>query len=319
MQLSTPRFPMAALITVFSQSACVGLLPPPVDPASQREIPAFEIPDPQPGITYQRFLVIGDMGTGRSDQRNVAASMAKRAAREPVSFILTVGDNIYPAGVESVDDSQWRTKFEDVYSQEALQIPFYATLGNHDYRRNVQAQIDYTKRSTRWTMPARYYTFTKKLDAGAQVEFFAIDTTPIAKQQASVAGQLAWLDSALAKSQARWKIVFGHHPLYSHSRHGGSETMITALEGLFVKHKIDLYLAGHDHALEMLKPVKGVHYVISGGAGGPDKAYGIDWTEESFYAATGEGFVACRLSRDELVIEFIRTEGRTQYAHTLTK
>jgi len=318
MRLSIPRSVTTPLIALCFPGVSIGLSQP-VDPAAQREIPAFELPARQPGVTYQRFLVIGDMGTGRSDQRLVAASMAKRAAQEPLDFMLTVGDNILPDGVKSLDDPQWKSKFEDVYHDAALQRPVFATLGNHDHHGNVQAQVEYAKLNKRWTMPDRYYTFTKRLDDGAQVEFFALDTTPIAKQEVSVAHQLAWLDSALAKSQARWKIVFGHHPLHSHGRHGKSETMIAALEGLFVKHKVDLYLAGHDHALEMLKPVKGVHYVISGGAGGADKAYRVDWTEESFYAATGGGFVSCLLSHEELVIEFIRTDGQTQYAHTITK
>ena len=73
--------------------------------------------------------------------------------------------------------------------------------------------------------------------------------------------------------------------------------MIEKLEPLLVKHKVDVYFAGHDHTLEMLKPVKGVNYVVSGAAGGPDKAYNVTWSDDSFYAATLGGFVACRASK----------------------
>ena len=95
--------------------------------------------------------------------------------------------------------------------------------------------------------------------------------------------------------------------------------MIAALEGVLTTHNVDVYFAGHDHTLEMLKPVEGVHYVISGGGAGPERAYGVDWTDESYYAATLGGFTLCRLSRDELVIEFVRLDGKTEYAHTISK
>ena len=86
-----------------------------------------------------------------------------------------------------------------------------------------------------------------------------------------------------------------------------------------IEHGVDLYIAGHDHALEMLKPVRGVHYVITGAGGGPGKAYPVEWTNESFYVATLGGFTLIRMSRDEIRIEFVRMDARTQYAHTISK
>jgi len=141
------------------------------------------------------------------------------------------------------------------------------------------------------------------------------------KPEASV--QLKWLDEQRQKSSATWKIAFGHHPLYSNGAiqrtNPEKDTMIKALEPIFVKHKIDLYFAGHDHSLEILKPIKGIHYVISGSGAGPSRAYNVNWTDESFYAATLGGFVLCRVSRNELLIEFVRIGGGTQYAHVITK
>lgn len=291
----------------------------PTDPASEQIIPPFTIPPADPGVKYQRFFVIGDMGTGKPGQYEVARAMAHRAQQEPIDFILTAGDNIYPDGVRSVDDPQWQTKFENVYNDPVLNVPIYPTLGNHDYHANPQAQVEYTKLSDRWVMLDRYYTLTRTLDDDETVEFFAIDTTPITKRRESAASQLAWLERALADSTARWKIVYGHHVLYSHSMHGDSQTMIDALEPIFTTYDIDLYIAGHDHSLEMLKPIGGVHYVVSGAAAGTEKAYTVRWTDESYYAATVGGFIACRISSDELVIEFIRPNGETQYAHTLKK
>ena len=65
--------------------------------------------------------------------------------------------------------------------------------------------------------------------------------------------------------------------------------------------------------------IHGVHHVISGAGGGADWAYNVLWTDESYYVATLGGFVYCRVSKNELVIEFVRLGGETQYAHVLLK
>jgi len=300
----------------------MGQVDPLVDPAQSRPIPSFTIPPVLPGASYERFMVIGDMGTGRLDQHKVAAAMALRAKSDCVDFLLTVGDNFYEDGVESVDDPQWKTKFVDVYSDPALQLPIYPSLGNHDHHGNPMAQVEYSQSNKNWRMPALYYTFTRTLGDGTTVQYFAIDSDPILMQTTAARAQLTWLDQELGKSGARWKLVYGHHPLYSHvgrARELERKTMIAALEPIFTKHKVDVYLAGHDHTLEMLKPIIGVNYVISGGGAGPDKAYEVAWTNEAYYAATLGGFTVVRVGKKEIVIEFVRLDGKTQYAHTITK
>jgi hypothetical protein len=318
---------LSLLSLFFALASCrpLALQPLPEDPAASRAIPAFEVPPIKPGVAYQRFIAMGDWGTGRPDQLRVAAAMAERAKKDTVDFLLTVGDNFYEDGVTSADDPQWKEKFEDVYADPALRLPIYVSLGNHDYRGKIQAQIEYGKTHKNWILPSAYYTFTRTFDDGTAVQFFALDTVTIVGDESATAterAQLDWLDSELGKSTARWKIVFGHRPLYSNTtkaRAAQRKVMIDAVESLFTRHHVDVYLAGHDHSLEMLKPVKGVHYVITGGGAGPDKAYAVEWTDASYYAATLGGFTLCRISRDELVIEFVRLDATTQYAYTITK
>ncbi|WP_230770022.1 metallophosphoesterase [Sphingomonas sp. Leaf4] len=103
------------------------------------------------------FAVLGDWGRDTPEQHHVAAAMGRAAAAARSDFVLAIGDNFYSDGVESVDDPLWQSVFEGVYTHPALQVPWYALLGNHDYRGNPQAQIDYAATSKRWRMPARYY------------------------------------------------------------------------------------------------------------------------------------------------------------------
>ena len=79
------------------------------------------------------FLVFGDWGrNGEKDQADVAREMGVVAKKIDAQFILAVGDNFYEDGVASVDDPQWQSSFEQVYTAESLQVPWYAILGNHD-------------------------------------------------------------------------------------------------------------------------------------------------------------------------------------------
>lgn len=289
-------------------------------------IPPFRVPPQHPQQSYLQFLVVGDAGTGGIGQREVGQAMAEKASKDSAAFVLYLGDNFYESGVQSVSDPQWKTKFEDIYWQPSLQIPFYAVLGNHDYRSNPQAQVEYTTKSTRWRMRDRFYTFSYQIDDTTQAEFFCLDTNPLSSlsptdvqalpESSTATRQLRWLEQSLSASTAQWKIALGHHPLYSGGEHGDNEDLIASLEPLFLKLNLDLYLCGHDHHQELLKPIKGVHYIISGAGG---KHRDVTWRENTMYAATNLGFTLFRISTDELLVEFFNRNGKLEYAYAIKK
>jgi len=234
-----------------------------------RPPPPFSIPPLVAGKRYAYFIAMGDWGTGSPAQRQVADLMDAKASRDSLHFVLLLGDNFYSSGVTSVHDPQWQKKFETVYNLPALNVPFFAALGNHDYKKNAnpEAQVRYAQRHrTKWQMPARYYTFTRVLDGGATIQFFALDTEALNKIEIMGAAQVEWLAAELAKSTAAWKIVFGHHPVFSNGEHGDTPAMQKYIRPLLEKHRVDFYLAGHDHDRQLLQPVAGVRYVVSGTA-----------------------------------------------------
>src|SRR5262249_57118817 len=51
--------------------------------------------------------------------------------QSPFDIGITVGDNFYPVGMESLKDPRWQTWWEDMYGP--LKIVFYPVLGNHDW------------------------------------------------------------------------------------------------------------------------------------------------------------------------------------------
>jgi acid phosphatase len=204
----------------------------------------FSLSPANPGKRYVYFIAFGDWGTGNSDQRHVAGLMSKKAGRDSLHFVLSLGDNFYSSGVTSVDDPQWQEKFETVYDLPFLKVPFYITLGNHDNRKNANpdAQVQYSKRNTKWRMSARYYTFTRPLETDASVQFFALDTEALKSKDARnlANAQVEWLDKTLAQSSATWKVVFGHHPVFSNGEHGNTPAMQEWIRPLLEKHRVDI-------------------------------------------------------------------------------
>jgi tartrate-resistant acid phosphatase type 5 len=231
------------------------------------------------------FLIIGDWGRrGTPGQIAVADALAQVAERLGSRFVVSTGDNFYD-GVTGVQDDHWQESYEAVYNSPSLQIPWYVVLGNHDYQSCVQAQLDYVQLSTRWCLPARYYAVEQSIDAMASALLVFLDTSPfvssyqvegpecIASLQGSDAEpQLLWLEATLAASNAAWKLVFGHHPIYSASPfHGDTFELKRRLLPILQAHHVQAYICGHEHDLQHLS-VNGVDYVVSGAGAGVEKA-----------------------------------------------
>lgn len=269
-----------------------------------------------------RFFAIGDWGERTSGQKHVAAAMADAARKLGPEFIVSTGDNIYDDGVKSVDDPLWAEVFEKVYADPDLMRPWYAVLGNHDHRGNVNAQIAYSGVSGRWTMPSRYYKRTKTLGNGKIVDFFFLDTNELTKDDSELVefvrgrdtdDQLKWLRKSLSGSDADWKIVIGHHPVFSGGPHEHYPVFEKRIQPLLERYGVEAYINGHDHNLQHLK-VGDVHYLTSGGGAHADEP---ERTPNALFQAGKTGFLAVSLVDDEMRFEFIGGDGQSLYRSEL--
>jgi predicted phosphodiesterase len=252
-----------------------------------------------------RVLAFGDFGTGTENQKQVATAMLGFHKKSPFDFAITLGDNFYSLGMESPTDPRWKTWWDDLYNP--LGIKFYATMGNHDwgYPDSPAAELLYARQSPSWQMPAPYYTFT----AGS-IQFFALDTNEVSE------AQLIWLKEELDKSRARWKLVYGHHPIYSAGQHGNNISLIGRLLPV-LKGRADVYLAGHDHDLQHLKPEGALHLFVSGGGGAGIRV--INPGERSLFAKSSYGFSVLDATATELKVTFISSASEKLYEYTLHK
>jgi len=182
-----------------------------------------------------RFIMMGDVGTGSDDQYKVAEAIKNKCDADGCDFVVLLGDNIYNAGVSSVDDAQWREKFEQPYGN--IELPFYAVLGNHDYGGIIGVppvgvesgglgnewnkgpiEVQYTAKSDKWNMPATHYTMN-----WGNVGFIMLDTNSILWGDTTNGDQKSWYSTALMEVEgADWVIQAGHHPYISNGSHGNA-------------------------------------------------------------------------------------------------
>ncbi|MBI1860851.1 MAG: metallophosphoesterase [Deltaproteobacteria bacterium] len=245
-----------------------------------------------------QFVFMGDAGHGDPPQYEVAKGMQTYCAAKKCEFALLLGDNFYPSGVKTTTDSQWKTAFEVPYGP--LKLLFRVALGNHDHAGNIDAQIDYTKISAIWSMPSRYYTFSQ-----GNTQFFVIDSTKWDGVQRE------WLKKELGQSQARWKVVAGHHPIYSYGQHGHTPELVRELRPILLG-KADFYLCGHDHDKQILKDSEdsALFYVVSGGG---SETRAVQGGLLSLYHASSIGFSSLHLDTDTAVLGMHSSGGQLDY------
>jgi len=181
-------------------------------------------------------------------QAATAKGMNTIASQLNAQFVLAVGDNVYRHGAVDEFDTRFRDSYESVYDGSALQKPWYAVFGNHDYNGNTTAQLEYVKHSSRWQFPSPFYKNSFTSEDGATIDFIMIDTgkqnfichfngvimissVELASMTEKEIGQegyfdplplfgkeratdqWSWIESEISSSTADYVLVVGHYPV----------------------------------------------------------------------------------------------------------
>jgi acid phosphatase len=159
------------------------------------------------------------------------------------------------------------------------------------------------------------------------VEFFIIDTSPYVQSYRRAPGgygdlltqktdeQTRWLEAALKKSTARWKIVCAHHPIHSsRGKEGDTPELIAQIKPLLEKYGVQAFLNGHEHDLQHVG-VGTVNYFCSGA--GSKTQPGVRNEHTLFSLGDTGGFLVVSITSDEFRGRFITYNGQEVYAVTL--
>lgn len=277
-----------------------------------------------------RFIAFGDGGEGNDSQYAVAGIVEQICGDRGCDHAIYLGDNFYDVGVESTMDVQFTDKFELPYADVA-DMPFYITLGNHDYGTignewyKSQFQIEYTEFSNKWTMPSEFYSF----DAGG-VTFISLDTNRLF-WDFNADDQAQFLRGVLATTDKPVTVAFGHHPYISNGRHGNAGNYeglpIPIVGGEDVKDffdeevcgKVTVYFSGHDHNRQWHPETCGTVFIVSGAAakttdfenrdGNPAPLFQDDQTP---------GFAWVEIIGKSMTLAWYDQEGAMEFENTIT-
>lgn len=265
---------------------------------------------------------------GCFDQQVIANLMGEMAGKIKPECIISTGDTHHGNGVKSTTDDDWQEHLIEMYNHRNLaKLDWWAVTGNHEYRGNSQALIDYSKVNPHWRMPAKYYTMVFK-KGGATIRFVMLDTTPLidryresnkypdAKHQDKEA-QLEWLDKVLSEATEDWVIVAGHHPVYADTKKPRIERddMKKAINSILRKHKVAMYICGHIHSFQHIRR-KGydIDYLVNSSA---SWARDVKKTKDMQYCSNEAGFSVITASKKRLSVHMIDKNGNI--LHTVNK
>jgi len=218
----------------------------------------FRTPEENP--LNVRFVVYGDTRSVPEDHRKVVRAVLDRTGGR-IDFVIHTGDLV----TDGRRYSFWGPEFFGPLKELAGSIPIYTVLGNHEV--NSENYFDL------FALPGNERFYSR--DFGPVHVSFLDSCWPLAPGSE----QYEWFVSDVAASDAPWKLVVFHHPVFTSGPHGGlgedgrpAELPIRHLQEhyvpLFEQYDVAMTFSGHDHLYER-NYKDGVYYVTTGGGGAP--------------------------------------------------
>ena len=260
---------------------------------------------------------MGDWGQLNSNQPQVAKAMSTyvTANKIPLNAVLLAGDNFY-GKLTGTEDPSWQTIFEKMYDTQTLNVPFYVTLGNHDYRDGKAAiELAYSQENptSRWKLPTKWYRQDFPANHSPDHPDHPLVTVLLLDSNrdnlfktGEWATELAWLESELTKASqsSHWIICCAHHTLISNGLHGDNGVLQKEWGTLFKKYHVALYLCGHDHDLQHLElkdwPIS---FVLAGGGGRSARAMLRDLRGP--FSKAMNGFAHLQITEEKITVRLI--------------
>ena len=253
------------------------------------------------------ILCLGNFGSGGEGQYAVAELMKYLYSKYKYKLVIGLGNNILPNGVSSLNDPQFKIKFEEPYKDLLSNIKFYNILGEVDYvtKKSVANEIKYSQLNKHWILPHNFYCF-KKFISGVPVEFIILDSNLTKTKNKKT--QEMWAVNTLLESRSRWNIVISHHPWVSFNAESGGNLGDGELNLLYSKlnetKKIDLIISGHEHNQQHIYIPHKPNMIITGVGSSVNKSPIIKLYDELKFSSNELGCCMVEFSKNRLNITF---------------
>lgn len=238
-------------------------------------VPLMQFATPASDAPFE-FLHFADSGVADSTQLGIAAQMA---AENP-ALILANGDLAYTYGAFA----EIEANFFSIYSAQMARIPFFTSLGNHEYMTGSGAPSlagrAYPNCGVSSADSGRYYSF----DWG-NAHFVVLDTNdPLSDVAGGTGNMCNWLENDLAATDKFWRFVYFHAPPYAtgvHQDEAPAGQVRQYVVPILEQYGVQAVFSGHEHTYQRTFPLlegnvvdanSGILYFTSGG-GGQDPYY----------------------------------------------
>lgn len=217
------------------------------------------------------FLLLGDtqhtmtleFWRPRHDEERRA--LARALAAERPAFVVHAGD-VVCHGSRTADWSRFLEDFDPVF---AAGIPCFPALGNHDYYGGNAAAL--ARRDEVFPHVAGRRWFELRFRSAA---ILVLDSNLDELSTADATAQDAWLQRTLAAAEADPDVLHvllvAHHPPYTNAKGLGESREVQERFVARLTPKVRVFASGHVHAYEHFLR-NGVHFLVSGGGGGPQR------------------------------------------------
>lgn len=193
------------------------------------------------------FLYVGDAQNGILSHWARVIRAAFQTSPE-ARFILHAGD-LVNRGARDLEWAQWFKAVGFIHGM----IPAIPVAGNHEYDSLGLPSGDGRRMlSMLWRpqftlpeypgLPEQLQETVYTIRYGSALQVFVLDT-----MGGDLEAQARWLDEQLQESDATWRVVSMHHPIFSSGRDRDTPERRAAFLPVLLAHEVDLVLQGHDH------------------------------------------------------------------------
>jgi len=288
------------------------------------------------------FLSVGDWGGASlggyhyKNAINTSDAMYQVQKLYDAKFVINSGDNFYYCGIESLSDPLIDKDFSNVFGK--INIPWYNSLGNHDYGYKPEIQLQLSKKIPNWFQDDRYY-YKRLVFNNTIINIVVLDTSPCVKDyrnndrskwdpcgtefptcgpnnnvcefhknilKQNCTEQFIWFNNTINNiSKNEWIIVVGHHR--------ADQINVEDFKSILENNKINLYINGHIHALQRYGFDNEYKYITSG-AGSMVFIYDkLNTFDRDVWRHQDTGFTLHIINGTELETFFINKFGNILY------
>ncbi len=260
--------------------------------AERAQSDRFVFRTPPVDLAQWSFVTLGDTQSRHDKHREVLGAIMRVTPRP--WLVLHAGDLV----ADGNKPEDW-DMFFGIERALVGTIPFYPTLGNHEHESDLY-----------------YNTFPVPPGGGPHAKAwycfpFANALFVILNSEAPLDAQARYLEQQLVAAgehRIRWRFAVWHRPPFSSGPHGGSTSIQERWVPILDKYGATCVFSGHNHCYEHSLR-KGIHYLVTGGGGGPLYPLGV---KPNPYSVKGESclhFLHVLVTPTAVAVRALRTDG----------